>query len=56
MAQQKYEQVIVPVMVTIQKPKGARWTDQDIVNVLKIKSAIKDVKVKSWSATEQAPA
>ncbi len=53
---QKFEQVIVPVMVTIKKPVGSTWTDQDIVNALKIKSTSpKDVTVKSWHV-EETPA
>jgi hypothetical protein len=46
---QKFEQVTVPVMVTIQKPVGSTWTDQEIANTVVIKSkSPKDVKVKGW--------
>lgn len=49
---QKYEFVEIPVLVRVKKPVNTTWTDQDIVNVLKIKSAsTKDVKVLGHRAT-----
>lgn len=50
------DQVVVTLEVTITKPKGANYNDEEIANCIKIKTNNIDLKVKCFGVADKEPA